>query len=155
MRRLQTEWVTHSPEETQALAATVAEHLHPGDVLTLEGDLGTGKTTFSQGLAQGLGITEPIASPTFTLIKEYHSGRIPLYHMDAYRLEGEGEELGWEEYFHGDGVCLVEWASRIESWLPQDRMAIHIDRLDENSRRFRITVPSGSGERLLKGLSKA
>ncbi|PTM53249.1 tRNA (adenosine(37)-N6)-threonylcarbamoyltransferase complex ATPase subunit type 1 TsaE [Desmospora activa] len=152
MSRLEAEWVTQSPQETQALAAKLATRLQSGDVLTLEGDLGTGKTTFSQGLAQGLGILEPIDSPTFTLIKEYHDGRLPLYHMDAYRLEEEAEELGWDEYFEGDGVCLVEWASRIQSWLPQARIAIQIERLDENSRRIHITVPSGYEERLLKGL---
>ncbi|MDR6227537.1 tRNA (adenosine(37)-N6)-threonylcarbamoyltransferase complex ATPase subunit type 1 TsaE [Desmospora profundinema] len=149
----QAEWVTHSPEETKALAARLAARLCVGDVLTLEGDLGAGKTTFSQGLARGLGIADPIDSPTFTLIKEYHEGRIPLYHMDAYRLEGEPEELGWDEYFEGAGICLVEWASRIEHWLPEGRIAILIRRLDENSRHIQVRVPPEFGERLLKGLS--
>jgi tRNA threonylcarbamoyladenosine biosynthesis protein TsaE len=153
MCHAQMEWVTNSPEETKSLAARLATRLQAGDVLTLEGDLGAGKTTFAQGLAAGLGIEEPVDSPTFTLIKEYEDGRLPLYHMDAYRLESMGEELGWDEYFAGDGICLVEWASRIESWLPAKRIAIRIRRLDDTGRQINVRVHPGSEERILKGLS--
>ncbi|GAB7387810.1 tRNA (adenosine(37)-N6)-threonylcarbamoyltransferase complex ATPase subunit type 1 TsaE [Bacillaceae bacterium] len=118
-------WISRSSEETQRLAEKMAPLLQPGDVIALEGDLGAGKTTFTQGLARGLGITQVVNSPTFTLIKEY-AGRIPLYHMDVYRLEEEGEDLGFDEYFYGDGVTVVEWPSRIREALPPERLQVRI-----------------------------
>ena len=108
--------VTHSARETQALAARLAQRLEPGDVLWLSGDLGAGKTTFTQGLGRGLGVAAPINSPTFVLIREY-AGRLPLYHIDLYRL-GDAREvaaLGLSDYLAGDGVCVLEWAERMDA----------------------------------------
>ncbi|EIT84398.1 ATPase with predicted role in cell wall biosynthesis [Fictibacillus macauensis ZFHKF-1] len=124
---------TSSPEETGALAEKLGQLLGAGDVLTLEGDLGAGKTTFSKGLAKGLGVTRVVNSPTFTIIKEY-KGRLPFYHMDVYRLEDSDEDLGFEEYFAGEGVTVVEWAHFIEDHLPAERLQIEIRREDEDAR---------------------
>lgn len=114
--------------ETEKLGIKLAEKLVPGSVVALSGDLGTGKTTFSKAIAKGLGITSLITSPTFTIINEYKEGRLPLYHFDVYRITDEEElyELGYEEYFYGKGVCIVEWADRIEDYLPKDAMRIYI-----------------------------
>ena len=111
--------VTRSPEETQALAASLARELGPGSVLALHGELGSGKTCFVQGLAMGLGVTEPVNSPTYTLVNEYR-GSLPLYHVDLYRIRQPSEvlSLGLDEYLYGDGVVAVEWAERAESLLP-------------------------------------
>lgn len=136
------EWHTGSVEETQDLARRIAQLLQPGDVITLEGDLGAGKTSFTQGLAQGLGIADVVNSPTFTIIKEYQ-GRLPLYHMDVYRVGDEMEDLGYDEYFYGEGVTVIEWASMIESILPPERLAIEILKKD-GGQWF------GGGERLKK-----
>lgn len=146
---------TRTPEETRTLARNLAGRLRPGDVVTLEGDLGAGKTTFTQGVATGLGIKEPIDSPTFTLIKEYHEGRLPLYHMDVYRIESPEEELGWDEYFYGEGVTFVEWASRIAPWLPEKVIRVEISHGPEGSRNIRIQSPRGEAERILGGLEQS
>jgi tRNA threonylcarbamoyladenosine biosynthesis protein TsaE len=130
-------FITKTAEETMSLAEKLGTILQPGDVLTLAGDLGAGKTTFTKGLAKGLGITRTVNSPTFTIIKEY-KGRIPLYHMDVYRLEDSDEDLGFEEYFSGDGVCVVEWAVFIEDYLPEERMELVISHKGENEREFQI-----------------
>ena len=107
-------------ELTQKIAEKLAKALHAGDVILLDGDLGAGKTTFTKGLARGLGIRKNVKSPTFTLIREYHEGRLPLYHMDVYRLEETGgDDLGLEEYFNGDGVSVVEWSQFVEDDLPK------------------------------------
>ncbi|WP_042141875.1 tRNA (adenosine(37)-N6)-threonylcarbamoyltransferase complex ATPase subunit type 1 TsaE [Paucisalibacillus sp. EB02] len=124
---------TYSAEDTKSLAEKLATILKPGDVLTLEGDLGAGKTTFTKGIATGLGINRTLSSPTFTIVKEYE-GTIPLYHMDVYRLEGSDEDIGFDEYFHGDGIAVVEWAQFIEDYLPPERLNISIKYLDEESR---------------------
>ena len=123
-----TEWTitTTSPEETMDLAARLGQLVQVGDVITLEGDLGAGKTSFAKGFAIGLGVTRVVNSPTFTIIKEYN-GRIPLYHMDVYRLEDETEDLGLDEYFYGDGVSVIEWASTdLIAKLPEDRLEVSI-----------------------------
>lgn len=119
---------SQSPEETIALAQKIAEEVKPGDVVTLIGDLGVGKTLFASGFAVGLGITEPISSPTFTVVCEYEEGRMPFYHMDAYRLEDPEEALviGIDEYLTGTGVCLVEWADQIEEMIPENHLRIEI-----------------------------
>ena len=103
---------TRSPEETFAVGKSLGEKAFPGQVLTLTGDLGVGKTVFTQGVASGLGITEPICSPTFTIIQEYESGRLPLYHFDVYRIGDieEMEEIGYDDYFFGNGLLFVSWA---------------------------------------------
>lgn len=105
---------THSPEETEALAARLAETLRAGDVLALDGDLGAGKTAFTRGLAQGLGFSGTVTSPTFTIVNEYEGGRLPLFHFDLYRLTSPEElfDIGWEDYLDRGGVCCVEWSRR-------------------------------------------
>ncbi|TFD93690.1 tRNA (adenosine(37)-N6)-threonylcarbamoyltransferase complex ATPase subunit type 1 TsaE [Jeotgalibacillus sp. R-1-5s-1] len=136
------EWHSSSPEETAAFAEKLGSLLQKGDVLTLEGDLGAGKTTFTKGLAKGLEITRTVNSPTFTIMKEYQ-GRLPLYHMDVYRVEDEFEDLGFDEYFNGDGVCVVEWAHLIQEQLPEERLDLSIYYVENDSRRFEL-VPRGS-----------
>ena len=115
-------WQSNSEKETFAVAEEIARQASPGDIYLLEGDLGVGKTVFAKGFAHGLGITEPVTSPTFTIVQEYHEGRLPLYHFDVYRIADVEEmyELDCEGYFYGDGVCLIEWASQIRDILPDD-----------------------------------
>ncbi|MFC4766877.1 tRNA (adenosine(37)-N6)-threonylcarbamoyltransferase complex ATPase subunit type 1 TsaE [Effusibacillus consociatus] len=136
---------THTPEETRRIAERLARLLDPGDVLTLSGDLGAGKTTFTQGLARGLAVEESVSSPTFTLIREYE-GRIPLYHMDLYRLgeQADSENLGIDEYLYGDGVCVIEWAEYIKSLLPEEYLQVTIRKMGESERQITI---SGAGKR--------
>ena len=122
-------------EEAHAFAKELARLLEPGDVITLEGDLGAGKTTFTQGLAKGLNIRKNVNSPTFTIIKEYY-GDMPLYHMDVYRLKDMDEDLGFDEYFTGEGVCVVEWAHLIKDYLPESLLEISIYHMDETTRKF-------------------
>ncbi|MFG6497582.1 tRNA (adenosine(37)-N6)-threonylcarbamoyltransferase complex ATPase subunit type 1 TsaE [Fictibacillus sp. UD] len=129
---------TKSAEETMSFAEKLGSILQKGDVLTLAGDLGAGKTTFTKGLAKGLGITRTVNSPTFTIIKEY-KGRLPLYHMDVYRLEDSDEDLGFEEYFSGDGVCVVEWAVFIEEYLPEERLELVILHKGDEEREIQVT----------------
>lgn len=131
----QFEWISQGEEETARFAGRLAEHLKGGDVLALEGDLGAGKTTFTKGLAKGLGVTRTVNSPTFTIIKEYQ-GRLPLYHMDVYRVSESEEDLGFDEYFAGEGVTVVEWAHLIKNQLPEELLSIYIYRMDDYSRRF-------------------
>nr|WP_082236073.1 tRNA (adenosine(37)-N6)-threonylcarbamoyltransferase complex ATPase subunit type 1 TsaE [Halobacillus massiliensis] len=144
---------THTAEETMDLARNLGEKLEPGDVLTLEGQLGAGKTTFSKGLAQGLGVTRTVKSPTFTIMKEY-KGRVPFYHMDVYRLEDSDEDLGFEEYFLGEGVTVVEWPQFIEEYLPDERLVITIDYLEEDSRRIKLDARTSRFARLCKELGQ-
>ena len=133
--------------ETQALAQKLAEIVEPQDTITLEGDLGAGKTTFTQAFAKGLGITRTVNSPTFTIMKQYN-GRLPLNHLDVYRLEDSDEDLGWDEIFYGDAVTVVEWAHLIERDLPGERLAIEIRRVDENARVITL-IPFGKRYELL------
>jgi len=131
---------TGSPQETQALGAALAEELEPGTVVALHGDLGAGKTCFIQGLAAGLGIDEPVTSPTYTLVGEYE-GRLPLHHIDLYRLSGPAEALGLglEEYFDADGVTAIEWAERADGLLPPGLLHVRIEADDVSGERtFRI-----------------
>lgn len=125
-------------QETQELAKKLALLLRPQDTITLQGDLGAGKTTFTQALAKGLGIKRIVNSPTFTIMKQYN-GDIPLNHLDVYRLADSEEDLGWDEIFYGDAVTVVEWAHLIESELPKERLAIAITRIDENKRKFELS----------------
>ncbi|RDY66680.1 MULTISPECIES: tRNA (adenosine(37)-N6)-threonylcarbamoyltransferase complex ATPase subunit type 1 TsaE [Halobacillus] len=143
------EWRSSSTEETQQMAEKLGQRLQPGDVLTLEGDLGAGKTTFTKGLGKGLGVKRTINSPTFTIMKEYQ-GRIPFYHMDVYRLEESDEDLGFDEYFEGDGVTVVEWAQFIHEFLPDERLDITIRYLDDSTRLFTLKAASGHYEALCK-----
>ena len=131
----------YSLEETQALATRLAELVEPQQTITLEGDLGAGKTTFTQAFGRGLGITRTVNSPTFTIMKQYE-GRLPLNHLDVYRLADSDEDLGWDEIFYGDAVTVVEWAHLIEEELPKERLAIEITRLDNDARKF-VLKPLG------------
>lgn len=119
---------SYSVEDTIKYAKEVADKVKPGDIICLDGDLGVGKTVFAQGFAKALGIEEPITSPTFTIMNIYEGGRLPLYHYDVYRIEDESEmdELGYEEYFYGKGVTLIEWASQIKDCIPKTAKHIEI-----------------------------
>ena len=118
------------PEETYALGKSLGEAAKQGDVICLNGDLGVGKTVFTQGFADGLAITEPVNSPTFTIVQEYHDGRLPLYHFDVYRIGdiSEMDEVGYEDYFFGEGVCLIEWSNLIEEILPDHMTSVTIEK---------------------------
>ncbi|RAL22033.1 tRNA (adenosine(37)-N6)-threonylcarbamoyltransferase complex ATPase subunit type 1 TsaE [Thermoflavimicrobium daqui] len=144
------QFFTRSEAETKDLARRLAKQLKPGDVLALEGDLGAGKTTFAKGLAEGLGITRHVDSPTFTIIKEY-LGVYPFYHMDVYRLETAEAELGLDEYFYGEGICLVEWASRIASILPEETIYLSITVQPDDSRKIEIRSTHIRAKQLCKG----
>lgn len=135
---------SESESDTAILAKELAEHTYSGAVITLDGDLGAGKTTFSKAFAHELGIREVVNSPTFTIIKEYTDGMMALYHMDVYRISlEEADDLGLEEYFYGDGVCLIEWARKIDELLPEDRLQIEIIRQGNDERLFQLT-PHGT-----------
>ena len=134
-------------EETQKLASKLADLVEPQHTITLEGDLGAGKTTFTQAFAKQLGVKRTVNSPTFTIMKQY-TGRIPLNHLDVYRLEDSEEDLGWEEIFYGDAVTIVEWAHLIERDLPNERLAIEIKRVDEHARLIKL-MPIGKRYELL------
>lgn len=123
------EIVIRNEKDTRDFALKLADLLQPGTVLALIGDLGTGKTTLTKYIARGLGIAETLTSPTFTIVKEYHSGRLPLYHFDVYRMESAVDlfEIGAEEYFYGDGVCIVEWADQVAEILPDETLCIFIE----------------------------
>ncbi|VEF49448.1 kinase [Bacillus freudenreichii] len=136
------EIISNTPEETLEFASQLGQLLKPADVLLLEGDLGAGKTTFTKGLAFGLEIKRNVSSPTFTIIKEYQ-GRLPLYHMDVYRLEGSFEDLGFDEYFYGEGVTVVEWAQFIEDQLPSNHLSIYIYHEGQDRRRI-VLKPIGT-----------
>ena len=121
---------THDPEETFEVGRKIGMNAKPGQIYTLTGDLGVGKTVFTQGVAAGLGITEPVNSPTFTIIQEYEDGRLPFYHFDVYRIGDleEMEEIGYDDYFFGQGICLIEWAELIEEILPEKRIEVTIEK---------------------------
>ena len=134
---------TWSAEETFAFGERIGREAQAGQVYTLVGDLGTGKTVFTQGVAAGLGITEPVNSPTFTIVQIYEEGRMPFYHFDVYRIGDveEMEEIGYEDCFYGEGISLVEWANLIEEILPDHYTAITIEKdLDKGFDYRRITV---------------
>lgn len=121
---------TRSAAETYQLGVELGKKAQRGQVFTMVGDLGVGKTVFTQGLAEGLGITEPISSPTFTIVQEYDEGRLPFYHFDVYRIGdiSEMDEIGFEDYVYGEGVSLIEWANLIEEILPEKRIDIVIEK---------------------------
>ncbi len=139
-------YVTNSPAETEALGQRLAERLQPGDVIAYTGDLGAGKTAFTRGLARGLGITERITSPTFTIVNEYQGGRLPLFHFDMYRLGSSDElyEIGWEDYLARGGVCAVEWSEIVADALEEPCIRVDI-RQGETENQRKITVEGGKG----------
>lgn len=127
---------TRSELETIEIAQNIESEKFPNMVICLEGDLGSGKTVFTKGIAESLGIDEVITSPTFNIIKEYNTGEMPLYHMDVYRLDGNINNLGLEEYYHKNGIVVIEWADTIKDYLPEERLDIKIKIVDENTRIF-------------------
>ena len=139
---------THDPEETFEVGRTIGMNAKPGQIYTLTGDLGVGKTVFTQGVAAGLGITEPVNSPTFTIIQEYEDGRLPFYHIDVYRIGDleEMEEIGYDDYFFGQGICLIEWAELIEEILPEKRIEVTIEKDLEKGFEYRKITIEERGE---------
>ena len=139
---------TFKPEETFHLGFQMGKEATPGQVVTLEGDLGVGKTVFTQGVAKGLEIEEPICSPTFTIVQVYEEGRLPFYHFDVYRIGDveEMDEIGYEDYVYGDGVSMIEWANLIEEILPEHYRQITIEKNPEKGFDYRRIVISRKGK---------
>ena len=133
------EFITNSPEETEAVGAALGKILTPGAVIAYRGDLGAGKTAFTRGLARGLGYAEPVTSPTYTIVNEYLGGRMPLFHFDMYRLRSSDDlwDIGWEDYLERGGVCAVEWSENVEDAL-EDAICVTIHKTGETSRRIEI-----------------
>ena len=131
------EFITHSPQETEQLGQALAKLLVPGDIIAYRGDLGAGKTAFTRGLARGLGCTESVTSPTYTIVNEYLSGQLPLFHFDMYRLGGSEDlwGIGWEDYLDRQGVCAVEWSENVEDAL-EGALWVTIERVDDDTRRI-------------------
>ena len=136
------QYITNAPEETEAVAAAFAQTLTPGTVIAYEGDLGAGKTAFTRGLAKGLGITDIVTSPTYTIVNEYLTGRLPLFHFDMYRLASSDDlfDIGWDDYLERNGVCAVEWSENVADAM-EDAVRVRIEKLDENTRK--ITIEGG------------
>lgn len=160
--------ISHSSAQTQRLGVRLGELMHGGELLLLEGQLGTGKTTFTQGLAQGLGITDVISSPTFTILKEYAGQPAPeqpknlrkvgpaLYHFDLYRLDNPDEiiDLGFEDYFYGSGVCVVEWADKADPYWPLEHLSIRLKVLSETKRSLLFTATGARYSEILRQFQK-
>lgn len=136
------EFISKSKEDTKALAQTITAHLTSGDVVLLYGDLGAGKTTFVQGVAEKLQITERVNSPTFNILKLYFSGTINMFHIDAYRLENNPEEIGLDEYIGANGITLIEWPNHIEHLLPKEQFKITITYISLNERLIKVSGTS-------------
>ncbi|MBE6976762.1 MAG: tRNA (adenosine(37)-N6)-threonylcarbamoyltransferase complex ATPase subunit type 1 TsaE [Ruminococcaceae bacterium] len=136
------EFITNSPEETEALGAALGKILSPGSILAYEGDLGAGKTAFTRGLARGLGCSDMVTSPTYTIVNEYLSGRLPLFHFDMYRLASADDlwDIGWEDYLDRNGICAVEWSENVREAL-EDAITVRIEKRSGDSRR--ITIEGG------------
>jgi len=136
------EFITESPRETEAVGQALAQHLQPGDVIAYVGGLGAGKTAFTRGLARGLGLTDSVTSPTYTIVNEYLGGKIPLFHFDMYRLSSADDlfDIGWEDYLERGGVCAVEWSENVTEAM-ENAIWVRIERLDDESRR--ITIEGG------------
>lgn len=137
---------TNSPEETFQIGEQIGKEALQGQVYCINGDLGVGKTVFTQGFAKGLGVADAVNSPTFTIIQEYTDGRLPLYHFDVYRIGDieEMEEIGYEEYFFGEGICLIEWAALIQELIPQNAIWITIQKNLEKGLDYREIVVEGN-----------
>ena len=143
-------FICKNKSDTQELGKLIAKHSFKGEVITLKGQLGAGKTTFSQGFASGLNIKGVINSPTFNIVKCYFDSLLPLYHIDAYRLEDLHQDLGLEEYIEGDGVCLIEWAEFIKEVIPDELLKIEIEILENEERVISITPIGNKYIELLK-----
>ena len=140
------QFITHSPEETSALAQRLAQDLRGGEVIAFTGGMGAGKTAFTRGLARGLGIGERVSSPTFTVVNEYEGGRLPLFHFDMYRLSSSEElyDIGWEDYLARGGVCAVEWSEIVDDALEPDCIRVDIRR-GERAQQRQITIEGVEG----------
>ena len=138
------QYISNSPKETEELAKKLASFLRPGTVIAYKGDLGAGKTAFTRGLARGLGILDPVTSPTYTIVNEYLGGKMPLFHFDMYRLGSSDElfDIGWEDYLERGGVCAVEWSENVADAM-ENAICITIEKTGEESRR--ITLEGGDG----------
>ena len=136
------EYLTRNEAETEALGARLVAVLTPGAVVAYRGDLGTGKTAFTRGLARGLGYTGRVTSPTFTIVNEYEGGRLPLFHFDMYRLEGAEDlfDIGWEDYLDRGGVCAVEWSEQVSEALPEGSILVALSRRREDPAWRAITI---------------
>ena len=136
------EFITHSPEQTEKIGAALGKILNPGTILAYEGDLGAGKTAFTRGLARGLGAADMVTSPTYTIVNEYLSGRLPLFHFDMYRLASSDDlwDIGWEDYLERGGVCAVEWSENVADAL-DGAIRVRIEKIGDESRR--ITIEGG------------
>lgn len=139
------EFITNSPEETEKIGAAIGKIIPAGTVLAYRGDLGAGKTAFTRGLARGLGFTEAVTSPTYTIVNEYLGGRLPLFHFDMYRLSSADDlfDIGWEDYLDRGGVCAVEWSENVREALPPDAITVTITRWPENDGWRSITIEGG------------
>ena len=142
------EFITHSPEETEALGARLAQRLFAGTVIAYRGDLGAGKTAFTRGLARGLGFQEQVTSPTYTIVNEYLGGRLPLFHFDMYRLRSADElfDIGWDDYLDRNGVCAVEWSENVAEAL-ENPLTVTIEKLGETDRK--ITIEGSASDALI------
>lgn len=147
-------FISEEEAHTEAIASSLADIVQAGDVITLTGELGVGKTHFTKGLAKGLGIIERVTSPTFTIVKEYE-GRFPLYHLDVYRLEHSDEDIGFDEYFYGDGVAVIEWAQFIEAFLPEEYLSITIERIGDTAREITVEAVGKKYEPYIEKLEEA
>lgn len=150
------DFISHSDAQTQRFGARLGPFLQSGDVLALVGDLGSGKTRWVKGVCQGLGVIDPVISPTFTLVNEYQ-GRLPIYHIDLYRISAAVETLtfGLEEYLYGSGICLIEWADRITALLPSDYLTVELYYLEETKRRLVLRPHGERFTSLLKAFKEA
>lgn len=137
------QFITNSPAETESIGATLSKILPPDTVLAYRGDLGAGKTAFTRGLARGLGITDPVTSPTYTIVNEYLGGRLPLFHFDMYRLVSSDDlwDIGWEDYLERGGICAVEWSEKVADAM-ENAITITIEKTGEKTRR--ITIEGGN-----------
>ena len=133
------EFITNSPEQTEQVGAALGKILAPGTILAYRGDLGAGKTAFTRGLARGLGYTEPVTSPTYTIVNEYLGGRLPLFHFDMYRLSSSDDlwDIGWEDYLERDGVCAVEWSENVDDAM-ENAIYVRIEKTGEETRKITI-----------------
>ncbi len=149
--------VSRSAEETARLGEAVGARLAPGDVIVLRGPLGAGKTVFTQGIGRGLGVREHVISPTFTLLREHTSGRLPLYHVDAYRLAGavEAYTFGLDEYLYGDGVTVIEWGERVETLLPEEYLAVDLAYGATGERTITLAAQGAHYADILRALTPA